>query len=78
MQIKGICYRRDELPGTGDELLSPGNDKRIVTAAIKPEENPGAPHILLIREGKRRAYYAGRLCNQSTPISVYLKRGPRK
>ena len=78
MPTKRICYRWDDVPGKGDFYLRTGDASQIVSAALKPNLNPDAPEIILVGEGRNIESKAQKLCDQSSPISVYIKRGTHK
>ena len=78
MPVKETCYRWDDVPGTGFCFLRFGDNKHIITAAVRPELNPDAPEIILVKKGEPRESRTQKLCEQSKPISVYLRRDRNK
>ena len=74
MPQKGKSYGWGDVPGEGDGFLRYG----IVSAALRPELNPDAPRVVLVGRGPRRQRSAQVLCQQSSPIAVYLKRGTNR
>ena len=75
MHIKGEYYPWDEVPGKMPCFLRLGDNGHIVAAALQPECNPDAPNIILVEEKQPREWLAERLCEQGSPIKVFLKRG---
>lgn len=78
MPMKEKCYRWDDVPGKEISYLRAGNNSEIVSAALKPNLNPDAPKIILVGKGEKIESKAKKLCKQTTPISVYIKRGIHK
>ena len=64
-----------DVPGNGNGFLRFDDAGKIITAALHPKLNPDAPLVILVGKGSRRESSAKILCEQSSPIGVYLKRG---
>ena len=77
MPRKGQIYQWSEVPGVGNGFLRHG-DGQILSAALHLDLNPDAPAIILVGRGTQRKASACVLCNQDTPIGVYLFRGTNR
>ena len=75
MPITDKFMKWSDVPGNGNGFLRFGDGGKIVAAALQPKLNPEAPFVILVGDGPRRESSAKILCEQSSPMGVYLKRG---
>jgi len=71
-------YSWGDVPGNGNGFLRFGADGEIVTAALRPDLNPDAPFVILVGRGPQRERLARILCEQPSPVGVYLKHGTNR
>jgi hypothetical protein len=78
--LKHFYTRRQISDQVGGDLQSylPLKDGRVVCASLRSDLNPDEPKIILVGNKPKVKYSAELLCNQSSPIPLFIKRDKNK
>jgi hypothetical protein len=81
MLEEGKFYTREEISGIlggNQQSFLPTKGDRVLCACLKPEWNPQAPDVMLVRQEDSYIELANKLCNQDGAVPVFVKEAPSK